>query len=138
MMRHRSRTTSRKWSEAPVENTLNTLLNAGGTKVSPSTISALNKKGYKYTDAWRNRAIEGDFPHVVLDGLVLKRSWSGAICNVSVMAAIAMVEDATARCWTAPKAIRKTRLLWITILQINSTIKDWCRSTFKPSSAPKI
>jgi len=64
-----------------------------GTKVSPSTISELNKKVYKHIEAWRNRAIEGDFPYVYLDGLVLKRSWAGEVRNVSVLAAIGVGED---------------------------------------------
>ncbi len=35
-----------------------------GTKVSPSTISELNKKVYKHIEAWRNRKIEGTHPYV--------------------------------------------------------------------------
>ncbi len=31
-----------------------------GTRVSPSTISELNKKVYKHIEAWRNRPIEGE------------------------------------------------------------------------------
>ena len=64
-----------------------------GTKVSPSTISELNKKVYRHIEAWRNRPIEGDFPYVYLDGLVLKRSWAGEVRNVSVLVAIGVGED---------------------------------------------
>lgn len=64
-----------------------------GTKVSPSTISELNKKVYKHIEAWRNRPIEGDFPYVYLDGIVLKRSWAGEVRNVSVLVAIGVGED---------------------------------------------
>ena len=64
-----------------------------GTKVSPSTISELNKKVYKHIEAWRNRPSEGAFPYVYLDGLVLKRSWAGEVRNVSVLAAIGVGED---------------------------------------------
>jgi len=64
-----------------------------GTKVSPSTISELNKKVYQHIEAWRNRAIEGDYPYVYLDGIVLKRSWAGEIRNVSVLVAIGVGED---------------------------------------------
>lgn len=59
-----------------------------GSKVSPGTISNLNKKVYKHIEAWRNRPIEGDYPYVYLDGIVLKRSWGGEVCNVSVLVAI--------------------------------------------------
>ena len=59
-----------------------------GTKVSPGTISNLNKKVYKNIEAWRNRPITGEFPYVYLDGIVLKRSWGGEVSNVSVLVAI--------------------------------------------------
>ena len=64
-----------------------------GTKVSPSTISELNKKVYQHIEAWRNRPIEGEYPYVYLDGIVLKRSWAGEIRNVSVLVAIGVGED---------------------------------------------
>ncbi len=64
-----------------------------GTKVSPSTISELNKKVYKHIEAWRNRPIEGKHPYVYLDGIVLKRSWAGEIRNVSVLVAIGVGDD---------------------------------------------
>jgi putative transposase len=64
-----------------------------GTKVSPSTISDLNKKVYQHIEAWRNRPIEGEYPYVYLDGIVLKRSWAGEIRNVSVLVAIGVGED---------------------------------------------
>jgi len=64
-----------------------------GTKVSPSTISELNKKVYTHIEAWRNRPIEGDHPYVYLDGIVLKRSWAGEVRNVSVLVASGVGED---------------------------------------------
>jgi putative transposase len=45
-----------------------------GTRVSPSTVSDLNKKIYATIEAWRNRPIEGEHPYVYLDGIVLKRT----------------------------------------------------------------
>lgn len=59
-----------------------------GTKVSPGTISNLNKKVYKSIEQWRNRPIEGTYPYVYLDGIVLKRTWAGEVSNVSVLVAI--------------------------------------------------
>jgi putative transposase len=59
-----------------------------GTRVSPSTVSDLNKKIYGKIDAWRNRPIEGEHPYVYLDGIVLKRSWAGEVRNVSLLVAI--------------------------------------------------
>jgi transposase-like protein len=64
-----------------------------GTKVSPSTISNLNKKVYQHIEAWRMRPIEGEYPYVYLDGIVLKRSWAGEIRNVSVLVAIGVDQE---------------------------------------------
>jgi putative transposase len=59
-----------------------------GTRVSPSTVSDLNKKIYATIEAWRNRPIEGEHPYVYLDGIVLKRSWAGEVRNISLLVAI--------------------------------------------------
>src|ERR1700683_1317424 len=59
-----------------------------GTRVSPSTVSELNKKIYGTIEAWRNRPIDGEHPYVYLDGIVLKRSWAGEVRNVSLLVAI--------------------------------------------------
>ena len=64
-----------------------------GTRVSSGTVSKLNQKVYKRIEAWRNRPIEGEFPYVCLDGVVLKRSWAGEVCNVSVLVAIGVGTD---------------------------------------------
>jgi putative transposase len=61
-----------------------------GTRVSPSTVSDLNKKIYATIDAWRNRLIEGQHPYVYLDGIVLKRTWAGEVRNVSLLVAMAV------------------------------------------------
>lgn len=61
-----------------------------GTRVSPSTVSDLNKKIYATIDAWRNRPIEGTHPYVFLDGIVLKRTWAGEVRNVSLLVAMAV------------------------------------------------
>ncbi len=64
-----------------------------GTKVSPGTISNLNKKVYAKIEEWRTQTIEGEFPYVYLDGIVLKRSWAGDVSNVSVLVAIGVNSD---------------------------------------------
>jgi len=55
-----------------------------GTKVSPSTVSKLNQDIYERIEQWRNQPLQGTFPYVFLDGIVLKRSWAGEVRNVSV------------------------------------------------------
>ncbi|HEX7115687.1 MAG TPA: IS256 family transposase [Steroidobacter sp.] len=64
-----------------------------GTRVSSGTVSRLNQKIYRHIEAWRNRAIEGEFPYLYLDGVILKRSWAGEIRNVSVLVAIGIGTD---------------------------------------------
>ncbi len=64
-----------------------------GTRVSPSTVSDLNKKIYATIEQWRNRPIEGEHPYVYLDGIVMKRSWAGEVRNVSLLVAIAVNAD---------------------------------------------
>ena len=41
-----------------------------GSKVSPSTISELNKKAYVHIKDWRNRTLQGGkYPYVYVDGI---------------------------------------------------------------------
>ena len=49
-----------------------------GVKVSPSTVSNLNKKIYAKIEAWRNAPIKGKHPYVYPYDIVMKRSWAGA------------------------------------------------------------
>ncbi|MEQ8694031.1 MAG: IS256 family transposase [Gammaproteobacteria bacterium] len=64
-----------------------------GTRVSPGTVSNLNKKIYAQIETWRDRPIEGAHPYLYLDGIVLKRSWAGEVRNVSLLVAIAVNAD---------------------------------------------
>ena len=56
-----------------------------GAKVSPGTVSNLNKKIYEHIEKWRNKKITGEHPYVYMDGIALKRSWGGEVKNVSVL-----------------------------------------------------
>jgi len=81
-----------------------------GTKVSPSTISELNKKVYAQIETWRNRKLDNTYPYVYLDGIVLKRSWAGEVKNVSVLVAIAVDQDGFREVigsWEGPKEDRE-------------------------------
>ena len=64
-----------------------------GTRVSSGTVSKLNQKIYTHIETWRNRPIEGIYPYVYLDGIVLKRTWAGEVRNVSVLVAIGVGLD---------------------------------------------
>ena len=66
-----------------------------GTRVSPSTVSNLNKKIYAKIEAWRNRRIEGEHPYLYLDGIVMKRIWAGEVRNVSLLKIVASGKTAS-------------------------------------------
>lgn len=64
-----------------------------GSKVSPGTISNLNKKAYENIEKWRNRPITEEYPYLFVDGIYLKRSWGGEYENCSVLIAIGVNND---------------------------------------------
>ena len=97
-----------------VENITETLW---GTRVSPGTISNLNKKVYEKIEAWRNRPIEGDFPYVYLDGIVLKRSWAGEVSNVSVLVAIGVSEQGYRRTLGICEGAKEDKAGWSSFLR---------------------
>ncbi len=45
-----------------------------GTKVSPGTISNLNKKAYEHIEQWRSQPLSGVYPNVYVGGVYLKRA----------------------------------------------------------------
>ena len=59
-----------------------------GTRVSAGAVSRLSQKVYARIGAWRNEPLEGSYAYVYLDGIVLKRTWSGEVRNVSVLVTI--------------------------------------------------
>jgi transposase-like protein len=64
-----------------------------GSKVSPGTISNLNKKIYEEIEKWRNEPLKNHYTYVYLDGIWLKRSWGGEVRNISVLVAIGVNGD---------------------------------------------
>jgi transposase-like protein len=64
-----------------------------GTRVSPGTVSNLDRKICAKIGEWRHRRIEGEHPCVFLDGIVMKRSWAGEVRNVSLLVAIGVTMD---------------------------------------------
>ena len=64
-----------------------------GTKVSPGTISNLNKKAYEHIEAWRSRPLTEEYPYIYVDGIFLKRCWGEEYENVSILVAIGVNAD---------------------------------------------
>ena len=64
------------------------------TKVSPRTISELNKKAYARIGVWRSRPLTGKkYAYVYIDGIYLRRNWGGEYENVAILVAIAVNQD---------------------------------------------
>lgn len=83
-----------------------------GTKVSPGTISNLNKKAYEHIETWRTRPLSGDYPYVYVDGVYLKRSWGGEIQNVSVLVAIGVSQDGCREILGTAEGMEEDRESW--------------------------
>ena len=83
-----------------------------GTKVSPATISNLNKKAYEHVEAWRTRSITQEYPYVFVDGVFLKRSWGGEIQNVSVLVAIGVGKDGSREIIGACEGMKEDKASW--------------------------
>ncbi len=84
-----------------------------GTKVSPSTVSALNQKVYQQIEEWRNRPIEGEHPYVYLDGTFLKRSWGGEVKNVAILVAIGVAADGYREVLGIAEGAKEDKASWL-------------------------
>ncbi len=89
-----------------------------GTKVSPSTISELNKKAYVHIEDWRNRPLQGGrYPYVYVDGIYLRRNWGGEYENVSILVAIAVNEDGYREVLGAAEGMKEDKASWVNFFQ---------------------
>lgn len=88
-----------------------------GTRVSSGTVSKLNQKVYKHIERWRTQALEGRYPYVYLDGIVLKRSWGGEVKNVSVLAAIGVDQDGFKRILGVAEGHKEDKSGWLEFLK---------------------
>jgi len=88
-----------------------------GTKVSPSTISDLNKKAYGNIEKWRNRPLKSQYPYVYLDGICLKRSWGGEVRNVSILVAIAVNTDGYREIIGVAEGAKEDKEGWLSFLR---------------------
>ena len=82
------------------------------SKVSPGTISNLNKKAYEHIEEWRMRPLSGEYPYVYVDGIYLKRCWGGEIQNVSVLIAIGVTEDGYREIIGAAEGMKEDHESW--------------------------
>ena len=83
-----------------------------GTKVSPGTISNLDKTAYEHIDTWRTRPLTGEYPYVYVDGVYLKRSWGGEVQNVSILVAIGVNQDGCREIIGAAEGMKEDKESW--------------------------
>lgn len=83
-----------------------------GTKVSPGTISNLNKKAYVHIEQWVNRQLKDDYPYVYVDGIFLKRCWGEECENVSILVAIGVSSDGYREIIGAAEGLKEDLQSW--------------------------
>ena len=89
-----------------------------GSKVSPATISELNKKAYVHIEDWRNRPLQGGrYPYVYVDGIYLRRNWGGEYENAAILVAIAVNEDGYREVLGAAEGMREDKASWVSFFQ---------------------
>ena len=89
-----------------------------GSKVSPATISELNKKAYVHIEDWRNRPLQGGrYPYVYVDGIYLRRNWGGEYENVAILVAIAVNEDGYREVLGAAEGMKEDKASWVSFFQ---------------------
>lgn len=89
-----------------------------GSKVSPATISELNKKAYVHIEEWRNRPLKGGkYPYVYVDGIYLRRNWGGEYENVAILVAIAVNEDGYREVLGAAEGMKEDKASWVSFFQ---------------------
>ena len=88
-----------------------------GSRVSPSTVSDLNKKIYERIESWRTRSLTGEHPYVYLDGLYLKRSWGGEVQNVAVLVAFGVNGDGYREILGVCEGAKEDKASWLSFLR---------------------
>lgn len=84
-----------------------------GTKVSPGTISNLNKKAYENIEKWRKRPLSSQaYPYVYVDGIFLKRCWGEEFENVSILIAIGVTDDGYREILGAAEGLKEDLESW--------------------------
>ncbi len=88
-----------------------------GTRVSPSTVSNLNKKVYGRINKWLKAPIEDKFVYVFLDGIWLKRCWAGEVKNVSVLVAIGVDQYGYRQVLGIKEGAKEDKESWIAFMR---------------------
>lgn len=88
-----------------------------GTRVSPGTVSELNKKIYERIELWRNRPISENYPYLYLDGLYLKRNWGGEVHNIAILVAVGVDNDGYRDIVGISEGTKEDKQSWLNFLR---------------------
>jgi transposase-like protein len=88
-----------------------------GSRVSPGTVSNLNKKIYVQIEEWRNRKITDTYAYVYLDGIFLKRTWGGEVRNVSILVAFGVNSEGYREILGAMEGAKEDKESWKAFLR---------------------
>ena len=89
-----------------------------GSKVSPSTVSELNKKAYAHIEDWRNRPLQGGrYLYVYVDGIYLRRNWGGEFENVATLEPLQPMRTDIMRFLALPRGMKEDKASWVSLFQ---------------------
>jgi len=88
-----------------------------GTRVSPGTVSNLNKKTYERINEWRNQPIEGRHRYIYLDGIWLKRSWCGEVRNLSSLVCIGVGDGGFREVLGVVEGAKEDKESWLSFMR---------------------
>ena len=89
-----------------------------GSKVSPGTISELNKKAYENIEKWRSRPLCSEsYPYIYLDGIYLKRNWGGEYENVAILIAIGVNNEGDREVLGAAEGMKEDKASWLSFIK---------------------
>jgi putative transposase len=87
------------------------------TRVSPGTVSNLNKKTYERINQWRNQPIEGRHRYIYLDGIWLKRSWCGEVRNLSILVCIGVGDGGFREVLGVVEGAKEDKESWLSFMR---------------------
>ena len=89
-----------------------------GSKVSPATISELNKKAYIHIEDWQNHPLQGGrYPYADVDGIYLRCNWGGEYENVAILVAIAVNKDGFREVLVDTEGMKEDKANWVSFFQ---------------------
>lgn len=89
-----------------------------GVRKSSSAQSDLNKRLYERLKSWRERPIEGDYPYIYLDGLVIPMRLGEGVENASLLVAIGVDEEGYRSILGVMEGYRENKESWLSFCRM--------------------